>query len=275
MKSILAPTDFSNNSLKAIDFAAEIAIKFNAKLTLLHAYLPPIIMSEVPVIVAIPEEMKQNANEHLKKISANLNLRHGNKLLIEIECLYGLPVDAIVSYAAVNAIDLVVMGIQGEGFIQEKLIGSVTTDVIKKSLIPVLSIHQATHFKAVKNICFATDYLELKNTKVLQRIKDVLGIFQSHIYLLHVLAETEMLPEAEKAAELVKLEHALADFDHSFHFVINKNIAEGIHEFTESRHIDLIVMVPRKHHFVETILKGRVSKKVAFHNRIPLLTIHE
>jgi nucleotide-binding universal stress UspA family protein len=270
MKTIIAPTDFSKAATSAIDYAAGLAHKTHSTLILLHACHPPVILSEAPVVIPAPEELEKDGLKRLNRTKTSLMQKHGTRLKVELICRTGFAADLILDCATERKADLIVMGTHGAGFIEEKLIGSITSTLIRKSQVPVLSIPQTAKFKGIKKIVLAADYKELKE-QALKQIREVAGLYESHIYILNVTARKSSLPSVTQAVEGIKLEHRLEGLEHSFHEVVNEHVADGISAFAEDMQADMIVMIPRKH----SIFKEGESKKMAFHTSRPLLTIHE
>ncbi len=274
MKTILVPTDFSTSADNAIDYAAEIAKAANAKLVLFHVYNIPVVPAEAPI--AMPtEEIEKEAMNELQKIKQRLDMKYGEQLSVRCECEFGFPVEEINSYAKECNADLIVMGMEGTGILTEKLIGSITTTLIKKANCPVLAIDGHVQFTSIKKIAFASDYNQTNNKLALAPLKELAGLFQSHIYILNVVPEGEEIPSMDKAAEGIKLEHSLEGTDHSFHFMSNKDVVEGINQFVEEQKIDMVAMIPHTHSFFQNLFQEPMSKRMAFHTKAPLLTLHE
>lgn len=212
--------------------------------------------------------------KRLRRIRLNLINSHGRKLDIETVCQVGLAVDIITQYAKDKKADLIVVGTQGAGYLEEKLLGSVTSELIKSSKTPVLSIADKGKFKSIKKIVLATDYEQLESKTQLDPLKDLARLFKSHIYILNITGEVNAVPTVSQAVQGLKLEHILEEHDHSFHSAANKDVFDGINEFVQSRRMDMIVMLPRHRSFMQSIFKKRNSKAMAFHTNTPLLTIH-
>jgi nucleotide-binding universal stress UspA family protein len=274
MKSILVPTDFSSCADNAIRYAIELARYTNAKLILFNVYQSQVVPAEVPVVLPI-EEIAADAMKALKVTVSNLQKKYNYKVRLECETAWGLPVEEIKLFAEKNKIDLIVMGAQGTGYIAERLIGSVTASLIRKAKCPVLSIDQHIKFKEIKKIVFACDYAETKNNEVLKPLKKIFQLFKAHIYILNVGSEMESTPAITKAVAGIKLDHSLEGFDHSFHFVENDNITEGIDDFVEKNKADLVVMIPRVHTTLKDLFSEPNTKRMSFHSKVPLLTMHE
>jgi nucleotide-binding universal stress UspA family protein len=274
MKTILVPTDFSDAASNAVDYAAEIAKLTQAKLILFHVYHLPVVPAEVPVVMPI-DEIKSDSIKGLKKIERRLYIKHGEQMIIESEARLGFPIEEINLFAKECKADLIVMGMEGVGYLTEKIIGSITTSLIKKAQCPVLAISKNVRFTSLKKIVLACDYEQIDNKSILSPLKEIAKLFKSHLYLLNVVPATNELPTISKAVEGMKLDHTLEDINHSFHYVQDADIIEGINDFVEEKAIDMVAMIPRKHSWWQNLLQEPTSKRMAFHAKTALLTLHE
>ena len=140
IKNILLPTDFSNLSLSASEYAINLAEQYSAKLHILHVLekTPPILtirsldLSEEKIIKTIEEDAQKKLDNVVKKISKNRN--------IEINALIrkGIDFEEIIKYSEKSKIDLIVIATHGRSGIMHTLLGSVAEKVIRLSKIPVL-----------------------------------------------------------------------------------------------------------------------------------------
>jgi nucleotide-binding universal stress UspA family protein len=273
MKTILAPTDFSESAKNAINYAVEIAKLFKAKLILFHAFHIPAIQSEVPLLMPT-DEIEKELLKTLNKIKKNI-IDSGNQLEIECSTKLGFALDEINLIILEKQIDMVVMGVQGMGFLSEKLIGSLTTTLIRKAKCPVLTINENVKFKKIEKIALAIDYEEITKKSILKPLKDIIEHFKSHLYILNVTRELEEASGKRKTNVGNQLEQSFEKFEHSFNFIENDDLVEGINDFAKKNNIDIIVMIPRKHNILENIFKERNTKRMAFHANIPILALHE
>lgn len=275
MKRIIVATDYSKAALNAVKYAADLAVRTNSELILFHVYHTPSIMWEVPVVMPSFDEIEKESMKELLVIENNLKAKYGIKLKIKKTIKCGLAVDEIIDFVDESGADLVVMGMQGYGYLTEKLVGSTTTALIQRANFPVLTINEKVKYKAIKKIVFACDYSEIKNAKVLSSLKVIVQQFKSHLYILNVLNKTDTRPTITEAIAGIKLEEAVEDLVHSFHYVKNEDIIDGVNEFVDKNEIDMTVMIPRKHSLLQNIFKEPNTKHMAFHTHIPLLTLHE
>lgn len=275
MKTILAPTDFSTTSRNAIDYAMEIARLSGARLILFHAYHIPPIATEAPVAIPALDEIEKRCIKDLEKIEKDLRMKHGTATEIEHICKCGFAVEEINQYAKEENISLVVMGMHGSGYLSEKFIGSITTSLMRKAACPVLAIDRHVRFKNIKKIVLACDYNEIGDRSILNPLKTFSLLFNSHIYVLNVVRDPAMTVTVNRAATELRLEHLLEDINHSFHYTKNEDIVKGIHDFVEEHKTDMVVMIPREHSFLRNIFHEPETTRMAFHTRVPLLSLHE
>lgn len=142
VKNILLPTDFSNISLSAAEYAVDMAEEYNAKIHLLHVLekTPPILairsldLSREKIIDSIEKDANEHLNECFEKISKL------KKVDIKPVLKKGIDYEEIIKYAENNKIDVIVIATHGRTGILHTLLGSVAEKVIRYSKTPVLVI---------------------------------------------------------------------------------------------------------------------------------------
>lgn len=274
MKTFLVPTDFSKNSNNAVDYAAKMALSTPAKLILIHVYHIPAMPTEVPVVIPSVESFEREGQENLEKIRQRLLLSYGSKLEIEVMLKCGFAAEEISLYADSIKPDLIIMGITGTNYITEKLLGSVATSAIELCNYPVLLVGEGIEFKVPKKIVLACDYNESENSKVIIPLLKLARSFRSHVCVLNIERELEpAVPAGEIVSEFMKLELAMAEVDHSFHFVGTDDVTKGINEFVSMSNGDMVAMMPKKHGVVSKLFSEPHTKKMAFHTKVPLLAL--
>lgn len=274
MKTILVATDFSDIAKNAVNYAAEVANVAKAKLILFHVYHEPVFLAEIPISLPIGE-IEKDCLECLKDIKKGIHKKYGDKLIVECICKLGFPVDEINLYAKENDAELIVMGMEGTSYLTEKIIGNITTSLIKKASCPVLAIDKHVRFSSMKNIVLASDYLEVENKTILNPMIELAKLFDSKIFVLNVVPELETVTTIGKAVEGIKINHALEAVNHTFHYSKSEDVIEGINDFVDKQKINMVVMIPRTHSILHNLFHESNSKRMAFHTKVPLLALHE
>jgi nucleotide-binding universal stress UspA family protein len=141
IQKMIVPTDFSENSHRAMLAACELAKKFESELILVHVY--------TPVVAALPDGylmMREGAQTELNRY-IETTLTNAQK---EAEAILGRPVrremllgrdfEEIAHFAEAEKADLIVIGSQGRGAFSRFFLGSVTERVLRKTNCNVLVI---------------------------------------------------------------------------------------------------------------------------------------
>ncbi|HBG78363.1 MAG TPA: universal stress protein [Phycisphaerales bacterium] len=155
IKKILYPTDFSEYSLAALDFARDLTDRYKAQLhcvyvvdfvdsILLEGYAPIIEAPPVPVILPgtieqTKEVAEQRLNNFIKKHLSAIENSVTKKIIT------GKPFVEIIHYCQQENIDLIVMGTHGHSALASMLLGSVAEKVVRKAPCPVLTVRHPGH----------------------------------------------------------------------------------------------------------------------------------
>lgn len=137
IRHILVPTDFGEPARRAVEYAVELAIKFDAKVTVLHVYEPPIFPYAVGIYLPT-DELYSAARKATKDAAARARTRWSN---LDAFVAEGRPLERILRVAKDQGVDLIVMGTHGHRGVMRALLGSVAETVVRLSTVPVLTVH--------------------------------------------------------------------------------------------------------------------------------------
>jgi nucleotide-binding universal stress UspA family protein len=136
-KHILIPTDFGEASQAALDLARSLAVKFDAKLTLAHAYTIPVTGYDGLGLTWPVDELQRAAKTALDDAFAKARELYPKT---ESVLLCGEPWQQILDVAKERGADLIVMGTHGRRGLSRVFLGSVAEKVVRLSPIPVLTV---------------------------------------------------------------------------------------------------------------------------------------
>lgn len=138
LKTILCPTDFSEASRPATDYALEFAKAFGAELHLLYVIEDPILYSpSFGGYAPKPGELESFAQTGLENWILPDDL---GDVTVAYRWVHGRAFAQILRDAAQHDIDLIVMGTHGRGFLPHLLMGSVAERVVRSAPCPVLTV---------------------------------------------------------------------------------------------------------------------------------------
>lgn len=138
LRTILVPTDGSTHADAAIDWAADLAAKFGASLTLLHvlpenrissypeeirayARYEKIVMSDLEVARSLAQRLLERAAERARARGAGA---------VDTIVAEGNPAKVIVAQADRLKADLIVMGRRGLGSLEGVVLGGISSKVL-------------------------------------------------------------------------------------------------------------------------------------------------
>ncbi|MEL1242675.1 universal stress protein [Flavobacterium sp. DGU11] len=277
MKQILFPTDFSEAANTAFIYALRFADSFNAELVILHVYDLPIVETpELPeTATEIFDIVEMNQFESFRDELPKLhNLAESNNLghvQMRNILLYGDLVYNINKVCTDEDIDMVVMGTKGASGIKETFIGSVTGAVIANVKVPVLGIPAEAEYQPIKNIAFTTQYKD-KDNDALNRAIAIAEKFGARIQCLYI-TNTDDPKDIEERINEWKIYYRDNNID--FFNIAGDHIEQSILDFIESQNVGLLVMRAHKRGFFEGLFHRSLTKKMAYHSKVPLLVFHE
>lgn len=159
---ILYVTDLSENSRLAFPYAAALARKFHAALTVFHVvetenfekYLSGYISEEMweklrlqdlqEARKVLIDRKRENSviKDNLDRICQESlrDTEQQGKIAYDIVVRLGAPADRIVQEAEANGYDLIIIGNHGSRSVREALIGSTSRRVIANCRVPVLVV---------------------------------------------------------------------------------------------------------------------------------------
>lgn len=268
---ILFPTDFSQNAERALPFAAEIASRSGAKLTLFHASQDT--MDIAPGFHSAREQDIEDTSESFDELAARLQENDKYKNL-EISTILqsGEPTSSLISEISESNPDLIVMGTKGSTGDRNIVFGSVTTNIISKSDIPVLAVPNGSSLDEFKEIVFTTDYKE-GDWGALQQTIEFAKIFNSSIDVLHIAEQRNLESEIKFRGfrNLVKTQSDYSNID--FHLIREDDFFTGASDYLIDHPASLLVMVRYERTFWEKLSERNHNKEMAFYTKTPLLIL--
>jgi nucleotide-binding universal stress UspA family protein len=141
IKSILFPTDFSEGSAQALQYAVDMSQKYGAKLYLIHVIYDIAKASGWYVPHVSVDQMYKDIVEGAKKELEKFGVEELSSLKnLERSVVMGVPHEEIINFVKKNKIDLIIMGTHGRKGIDRILFGSTASQVVRFAPCPVLTV---------------------------------------------------------------------------------------------------------------------------------------
>jgi len=302
LRKILFPTDFGESAEQALRYAAMIAGKYGASLTIMH-------------VVSMFGEGEDSAEKHLDEMASFADRiadqmhaeadelidrtieEHAEKELEMRKLIVrGLnPHEEILRVADDQEIDLIVMGTYGRGGVSHLLFGSTAEQVVRNADCPVLSVrHHAPHttnMGKVRKILFPTDFSEFSKKALPFAISiaerndselHVLHVFEQRIHPSFYIVDKSTpfdLDEGLRERALDALDEFVYDelrerIDFRCEVASGKPFVEIIN-YARANEIDLIVIATHGLTGLESMIIGSTTERVVRKAPCPVLSIRD
>ncbi len=262
MKDVIIPVDFSEISLNAARYAADmLSGKTDTHVILYNMFAD--------------KHESENAGRYLESLKVELLEKGvGNN----IECIkeYGEDlVDCLGRLAYQKNAELIVMGISEKEEWRQIFIGSRALKMADQNVCPVMIIPPTAKYGGINNVALTSDFKDVDSTTPVLAIKAILELFSANLHIINVDNEHYVSLTDEYLAERGKMLEKFSDFNPEFYFIGMNDFYEAVDQFTKDRNIDLLIVIPKNHSFFSRMFSKSHTKKLAFHSQVPILAAHE
>lgn len=270
MNMLLVPVDFSDTSIHAAKYAAALSRQIpEAAILLYHSTIST-------------DKKGMDEDEIHTEALRSIGLLVADIKTIAPDCAIetvvndGYLFENIKSLSDSHHAALIVMGITGKNKLEQKLIGSNTTKIALESGLPVLIIHKHVMYQPVKSMALALHLKDhLMETTPHEAINNLASLLQAKLMVVNVDNEDSDTPaqyvySGQQAAHLM--------FDKTgatYHMLTGNNVEDSLIDFAKEQKVDIIINIAKKHNWLESLLKGSITNKLAFDAVLPILCIRE
>jgi len=284
MKTILFPTDFSENAKHAIRYGYYLSRQIKADIVLCNAVIIPAEAPQAGLVVWPMEEsdtlLKDSTAElvKLKSFIEKSRNKSGFQPAIRFTNQSGILTDVVNQIIAHEKIDLVIIGTHGSSGLTTLLLGNHSRSMIDGVNSPLLLIPPAAKLSPVKKIAFATDFKNPEeDIKSIAALAELAKPLNAEILLTHIYENEDKSPEFEQwIKQFVRELPAKIDFSKIRYTMYKSNGAQsGLEWLCDNGDIDILAMMHRSHTFIDSVFRGSQTQKIAGQIPIPLLVFPE
>lgn len=289
IRRILVPVDFSYHSENAANYALQLAAELKSDIKLLNAYLDPMATPQSylesyayqlnldQVITEIEEETNHSLDAMADRLRKTIQKKKIKGVNISYDLVKGNSVDAILNYAEEYKPGMIVMGTRGAELDGLKSFGSVTADIIKKAVIPVIAVpkgYDAYDPKLPKRVLYATNFNET-DYSALRKLASLVKPFNSKIFCIHAsLDNYDSFDEVQMKKIKTYLFETIDAFKIECGILNTYDLQQGIEMFVNNKEIDILAVTTHKKTFFQRLFEPSITKKFLFQTQIPLLVFH-
>ncbi|HET8890800.1 MAG TPA: universal stress protein [Candidatus Angelobacter sp.] len=277
LKNILFATDFSEASMKAFPYVAELSRHFGASVFACHIIIPTSLVAAAPQAApSLYEAEYDAATTELDNILASPQLK-GLKTKPLLSS--GILGDSLLEEITENNVDLVIAGTHGRTGLRRFLLGSAVEEICRVATCPVLTIGPDCPTASIKinRILVPTD-LSDDSMRALPFVMKLAASYGASVIVLHVLPEeTASNPDAIKLSEPVRrsmvhtFESRLTPLKAEF-LIESGPVAETILKIAREKTVDVIAMGIRNAFLPGFHLRSSVAYRVMTAAHCPVVT---
>lgn len=266
---VLVPTDFTETSENAFQFALALARQEKADLKIVHVQPPRLDLSNPYKIDATIAD--EQAREELFKAIPEENSEETDKVRIDKLMISGYAVEELVNLTKAKEADLMVMGARQEAGLLEKWFGSISSEVARLAFCPVLLVPRQSRFSGFRNIVYASDFHPSEET-VLPRLLNFAARYKATVHFVHV-EENKLngyLVDSTGSGKIFKMGESSLKMS----VIECDDVLSGLNRYASEHHADLLAMTTSHRNFFEKLFHKSMTKKMVFNTEIPLLVLH-
>lgn len=276
MKNILLPTDFSDNSWNAIQYAAELFKDDECTFHILNAYDLTIYgadfaspqTAQLGVLGTVKDISVKGVHNVAERIKEKFN--NSKHKIEEISSFNSLTREIDRIHEKIG-VDYLVMGTKGATGAARILFGSNTVRVLNHAKCPVIAVPNDYKYKEPQEILFPSDLDIHFSPEQLKPLLNIASRINSNVNVLHVL-EGRKLREKELTNQN-ELENIFRGLELSFHLEKEIKVEEAIDQFDKTKEVQLLAMINNKHSFFENLFFKNKINQIGFNLSIPFLVI--
>jgi nucleotide-binding universal stress UspA family protein len=281
MKTLLIPVDFTDTSDNAVTFAAEWCKRYQyERVILLRTFydnvFDHIVLSAeyAPVSQEYRQQERQETLEKLEALSERLSSLLGEGIQVDTMVSEVPLLRAILSTIREEQPEMLLVGSDNYSYSSGSFIAGNLIPIVKASPVRVLIVPAGYTYKPVETALVPTDY----------NIMDVLDKFNNletsplwsdtKLLVLNVDAKERYLhPDEAFSKKESALHEYLKHFNHEIHYSNDKNIMNGILNFTQTNDVQIIVALRGKRSFLYYLTHKSISEAIYRNAKEPVLIL--
>lgn len=274
MVNILVPTDFSDLSKVAIDYAIALSNKLNGNVTLLHVVtISQATRASIRFrLEALEDEMMRTAREDMDELVKNVADKVTTGTPLKHEIVFSSTFHAAVKTEAKKLHSgLIVMGTHGATGLKKMMVGSNAMAVIESSEIPVLVVPECASFTGLSSLIYATDMRHIN-----EELDTMLGYLKNLQPTIHIFHKAISEGDVDIAMEKIQTHAATKEYPNfNFKVVAGKSLEEAVESFVEEVGAEVLITFTHTHSVYEKLFGSSLTRNVAFQSKLPLMVFRQ
>lgn len=281
MKTLLIPVDFTSTTDNAVTFGAAWAKRYEyERIILLKTFYDNVFDNIVvsaeyaPVNQEYRQQERRDAREKLDQLCHQLATQAGPDIQVATAQSEAPLLRAILELVQKEKPELIIVGSDDHDQVSGSTIAGSVISIAKASPVRVLMVPASYRYRPVQTALVpynynALHYLSKLNTLAVSPLWNRVNLLVLNI---DPKARYET-PDQEFRDTEDTLRHYLHHYNFSLHYRNDRNIIQGIVEFTQDHDVQLIVAMPGKYSFLYSLTHKSISEGIYRNTRVPVLIL--
>ena len=268
MRAILVGTDFSEESMVALEIAVDIANKLECDIKVVWVQREKLLFDEdqQKTMVRLAEaKLMDMCAEHQPKMKFGI---------IRWEICKGKVAPVINREARHNNSPMVVIGANGASGFEKYWMGSTAVRIVQESPVPVLTIRKGFDFHKPLERIVVPLRVNINSRQKVSPATAMAKLFGSEIHILGLYDDKEQLNELQiyikQTTDILERE--------GVPYVIEvreySNYSDTVLDYSEGIKADLIVINTEQDRIISQLFLGTNAQQIVHNSQLPVLCIH-
>ena len=268
---IICPTDFSQASYNAVEYAAKLAQVFWCELVLVHIEkVLPVSFHTTYDINPGPQvlERSRNAAEALRQLSEDINKKFHISSRFEVE-ITGKKLAKAIADSEDGEV-LFVTGTQGSENIFDSIFGTHSFQLVKETSASVLIVPESFAYQTISKVLYITTD-ENAGALALEKLNTFVEKFHVHLCFLNT-GDVTTYEECRKQVNSFFKDRLI---DINFWNKHSRDVYSVLEELAGDRQFDLLVIQEFEKTLLNRLMHEDPVKKLSAELNLPLLVLHQ
>ncbi len=274
METLLVLTDFSAAAEHAALYSCLLASHLQSKtIVLYHSYMAGVFFDEGVALINEMESLSRASLQNLRELEQRLKEKIPHDITIRLRTDTLLLSD-INMVAKEEGASLIIMGTVNKNKLEEIVMGSSAITVCKSSDYPVVLVPANVKIQTPEHIIFACDLKEVEKTIPVPKLKLLLNQLKLPLNILNVEDESKYyVPDTQTGS--VTLHDMLKEYNPEYYNIKSVNVVDGIIEFSKQYTATFVLLISKRHHFMEGLFYRSLTRRLAYISPFPLIVLRE
>tara|TARA_R110002111_G_scaffold95555_1_gene147700 strand:- start:219 stop:1079 length:861 start_codon:yes stop_codon:yes gene_type:complete len=278
MKTLLYATDYSENSVSALQFAYKLGQDLGTRLVITHTFTSPTVLGvEVKGAPPIHEgnPFKFHRNELEKFCTEHLGNKWNNPKIQMEPVQNSSVIKGIIYKAEEYHAQLIVVGTKGDNGLEELILGSTTKKLIEKAPCPIIAIPKDVLPRNLDTMVYATDFEE-EDIHAIEKLSEIAKPLKAKIRVVHISTSGEYAGDLRMEWFKDMLKSKVDYPEIKFELLFSEDIFDTLSIYLGVVNADMVVMLEReKKGFLKKWFHSDLVKKMEDYGEVILMSFNE